>query len=309
MRHLGSATRGGSVIDGESNIRVLVVDDDEFAVQAISQILTAAGCTVCSLATAIGVTQLVLQNDIDVVLLDLQMPALRGDRLAAMLRGNRKLKDIPVVLVSAASEQELQAISARMSGVHTLSKKRVRRELVPLVQDLACKKRGASISKEACAIAEPSPPSLPSQDQKEDSQEKTPLGAALLGNLPGRLVELTKLWRETARGDQPSKVALLALLHELKGECQLLEFNAFSEVLAGVEGIAKQVAPDSPPSVSAAVLGAVNALSRKVREGSSAKSADMGVTVQRLTSELNRAFASPNTNVTGKIGDRALGAA
>ena len=91
-------------MSGEANFRVLVVDDDELAVAAMSYVLSEAGCTVTRLATPIGVTQVVLAQDIDVVILDLQMPALRGDRLASMLRGNKKLKHVPVVLVSASPE-------------------------------------------------------------------------------------------------------------------------------------------------------------------------------------------------------------
>src|SRR5688500_5361127 len=93
--------RGRHMSDG-GNFRILVVDDDELAVAAISHVLTEAGCLVTCLATAIGVTQVVLSQNIEVVILDLQMPALRGDRLASMLRGNKRLRDVPVVLVSAA---------------------------------------------------------------------------------------------------------------------------------------------------------------------------------------------------------------
>ncbi len=128
------------------NFRVLVVDDDEIAVAAISSVLSDAGCIVSTLSTPIGVSQVAIDLNVEVVILDLHMPALRGDQLAATLRGNKRLQDIPVVLVSAAPDEELAMIASHLPGVVTLSKRRVRRDLVDVVRTLAARMRSAPMA-------------------------------------------------------------------------------------------------------------------------------------------------------------------
>ncbi|MDX2051145.1 MAG: response regulator [Polyangiaceae bacterium] len=81
-------------------IRVLVVDDDDIVRQTMADDLTEAGCWVESLPTPIGATKAIVQNAIDVVVIDVLMPSMRGDKLAALLRSNPKVGNLSVILIS-----------------------------------------------------------------------------------------------------------------------------------------------------------------------------------------------------------------
>jgi CheY-like chemotaxis protein len=261
------------------NFRVLVVDDDEIAVAAISYVLAEAGCAVTRLATPIGVTQIVLAQNIDVVILDLQMPALRGDKLAMMLRGNKRLKDVPVVLVSAAPEQELRTICRSIPGVVALPKRRMQNELAKLVHELAVKKRAAVNSErglEVGASIVPQAPSIPPAALPRlvfsgagDGSSREARASEFVARLPRELVAMTKLWRETSYGVTHSQLELLKLLEQLNGECQSLPCASVGAVLSAIEELVKALRPGAraPGSASVSVLAALNSLTRIVRDG------------------------------------------
>jgi CheY-like chemotaxis protein len=293
-------------MDEDPNFRVLVVDDDELAVAAMSYVLSEAGCSVTRLATPIGVTQVVLAQDVDVVILDLQMPALRGDRLAAMLRGNRKLKHVPVVLVSAAPEEELAALCSRLDGVDFLSKRHVQRQLAPLVRELARRKREKVSSDEQMedlargdavrqykfrpTVAEEALKVVPAASLDREYGET--LHERFMQSLPPRFVQITRLWRECSSAVAPgqSSQELLRLVHETKGECQLLEYHGFADVLAAIEDVVRAVPKGvrMPGAASVAVLAAINALTRFVRDRDGSSRADTTDLVQKLCAERRR---------------------
>jgi CheY-like chemotaxis protein len=268
------------------NFRVLVVDDDEVAVAAISFVLAEAGCSVTRLATPIGVTQVVLAQNIDVVLLDLQMPALRGDKLASMLRGNKRLKDVPVVLVSAAPEDELRTICRTIPGVVALPKKRVRGDLAKLVNELAVKKRAAADSERGLEVGASIVPQA-SDGAREHSSD-------FFTRVPQQLVQMTKLWREASYGGTHSQGELLRLLEQVSADCDMLGFEALGEVLAGIEKLVTSLRAGAraPGAVSVSVLAALNALSRCARDVDAVRQADVGPIVARLAIEQKRLVES-----------------
>jgi len=95
-----------------STSRVLVIDDSAVARTTIVEILSAAGYVVYSLPSAIGATRMIYQHAIGVVLVDLGMPGLSGDKLIGLIRNNPRLKDLVLVVVSGESEQELARLEA-----------------------------------------------------------------------------------------------------------------------------------------------------------------------------------------------------
>lgn len=103
-------------------LSVLVVDDNEIARCQMVEILREAGMTVFELPSAIGTTAVILRNDIRVVVLDLYMPNLDGDKVAMLFRKNERLRAVAVVLVSAAPESELAQVAMATDADAVLSK-------------------------------------------------------------------------------------------------------------------------------------------------------------------------------------------
>ena len=104
------------------NPTVLVIDDSDIARARMEAVLEDAGIHVLSLASPIGATRTIMVNSVDVVVIDVLMPAMRGDRLAALFRRNPRFKGLGVVLVSGAAPEELERLSLEVEADATVSK-------------------------------------------------------------------------------------------------------------------------------------------------------------------------------------------
>jgi CheY-like chemotaxis protein len=118
-------------------MKVLVVDDDEIAREVLCSELQQAGYEVLSLPSPIGATRVIHEEKVDVIVLDVVMPSLRGDRLAKLLRGNPRFANLGVVLVSGETGVQLQELAAAVGADAVLSKDRIRSTLVPTVKAAA----------------------------------------------------------------------------------------------------------------------------------------------------------------------------
>ena len=118
-------------------IRVLVIDDDDIARLAMVELLAAAGHEVSDLPSPIGATQKLLQEQIDVVVLDVMMPSLRGDKLANLLRKNPRLQHLGVILVTGALPDELEEVAGLVDAQAVIEKARIDETLVDAVNHAA----------------------------------------------------------------------------------------------------------------------------------------------------------------------------
>ena len=118
-------------------IRVLVIDDDDIARMAMVDLLESAGHHVSDLPSPIGATQKLLQEQIDVVVLDVMMPSLRGDKLANLLRKNPRLQHLGVILVTGALPDELQEVAGQVEAHAVIEKARIDEALVDAVNRAA----------------------------------------------------------------------------------------------------------------------------------------------------------------------------
>lgn len=114
----------------ESAKRALVIDDDDVARTLLVSILKKGGYEVFQLSSPIGATQTILRNDIQVLVLDVFMPSMDGDKFVRLLRGNPKLGALHIVLVSGASMEELTEVANRVGAVAVIPKEEVRYRLL-----------------------------------------------------------------------------------------------------------------------------------------------------------------------------------
>jgi DNA-binding response OmpR family regulator len=80
---------------------VLVVDDDTDNRDMIAMILRSNGYDVLTAADAATAAGVIDATDIDLVLLDVRLPALSGTEFCRQLRERPRTADLPIVLVSA----------------------------------------------------------------------------------------------------------------------------------------------------------------------------------------------------------------
>ena len=82
--------------------RILVVDDESFVCDSISQILTSDGHQVVTAFNAEDAMTAFLAGDFDIVITDYEMPVMKGDKLAAAMKGLKPTQ--PIILITAYAE-------------------------------------------------------------------------------------------------------------------------------------------------------------------------------------------------------------
>ena len=124
--------------------RVLIVDDDDIAREHLSTIVRSGGHTVYELASPIGATMLILRERIEVVVLDVFMPSMSGDKFAKLLRGNSRLSEQAIILVSSCPSRELDEVAAHVHADAVVSKEHAARDLLPTVSRIAMRSKSRS---------------------------------------------------------------------------------------------------------------------------------------------------------------------
>ena len=101
---------------------MLVIDDSDISRAEMTRVLEGAGMQVMGLASPIGATRVILGGNVRAVVIDVEMPSLRGDRLAALFRGNPRMNGVGVVLVSGDTSEELARLATEARADASVSK-------------------------------------------------------------------------------------------------------------------------------------------------------------------------------------------
>lgn len=88
--------------------KITVIDDDEAHLVSTRGILENFGYDVSVHVGGLGATNFIREREPDLVLLDVNMPGLSGDRLATIIRGQERTKRVPIVLYSSNDEDVLR---------------------------------------------------------------------------------------------------------------------------------------------------------------------------------------------------------
>jgi len=96
--------------------RVLFVDDSEIVLEKAREALTEGGYDVVTAVSAAAADMHIhADNRPDIIILDVMMPMLDGDKKAKMLKEDSLTREIPILLLSSKPEDELARL-ARESG-------------------------------------------------------------------------------------------------------------------------------------------------------------------------------------------------
>ena len=115
---------------------VLVIDDNDVDREAIAECLRAVGFTVHDLPSPIGATRKARELNVGVVVIDQNLPAMDGSRLAALFRGNPQMRSIRLVLVSSNDASIMAEITRQAQADAFVSKRDIQRELAKTVLKL-----------------------------------------------------------------------------------------------------------------------------------------------------------------------------
>ncbi len=125
------------MIPSGGRVGVLVIDDSDVDRLTMTDLLEAAGFEVQGLPSPIGATRAARQMKARVVVIDQNLPAMDGSKLAALFRGNASLRDIRLVLVSSSEATTMTEVARQARADAFVSKQTLHTELVRTVRRLA----------------------------------------------------------------------------------------------------------------------------------------------------------------------------
>jgi CheY-like chemotaxis protein len=114
-------TRMPTPVDHLSSSRILVVDDNQANLALVMAVLEVRGCTLLTAESA-EQAQVLLRTEVpDVILLDIALPGMDGLSLTRWLKGDARLKHVPVIALTAFAMEgdEDRAMAAGCDGYIT----------------------------------------------------------------------------------------------------------------------------------------------------------------------------------------------
>lgn len=88
--------------------RVLIVDDERVTAELLSMAMSVRGHTPLVAFHAVQGLEMVASERPDIILLDLMMPGMDGYEMLARLRSTPEGKDLPVIVLTASHEDDLE---------------------------------------------------------------------------------------------------------------------------------------------------------------------------------------------------------
>jgi two-component system alkaline phosphatase synthesis response regulator PhoP len=121
---------------GQSRGRVLVVDDEPDLVRILQFGLQSAGYTVESAADGQEGLKKAREVKPDIILLDLMLPKLDGYKICRLLKFDERFKQIPIIILSARTQEGDQALALEMGANRFVTKPYNFAEILVIVEEL-----------------------------------------------------------------------------------------------------------------------------------------------------------------------------
>ncbi|KAF0221385.1 MAG: response regulator [Geobacteraceae bacterium] len=113
-----------------SKQKILLVDDSELVLAMARDALEGAGYEVLTATNGIEANSVIFSKDKpDLIILDVMLPMLDGNKKAKLLREKEFSKQIPILLLSSKSEDELKRLTAE-AGVDGFIRKPFTNEVI-----------------------------------------------------------------------------------------------------------------------------------------------------------------------------------
>lgn len=112
----------GKILKTNNNFHILVVDDEKFNIELASYYLNEDGYNLSFALNAKDAIESVSKYDIDLILLDINMPDYDGFKVCKILKEDSKTKDIPVIFLTAQTDIEYISKAFEVGGIDYITK-------------------------------------------------------------------------------------------------------------------------------------------------------------------------------------------
>jgi len=104
------------------DIHILVVDDNQENLRVVSNYLKESGFKIALAMNGEEALKILSSDKIDLILLDVMMPGMDGFEVCGKLKQDQKLKDIPIIFLTAKTETEDIVKGFQAGGVDYITK-------------------------------------------------------------------------------------------------------------------------------------------------------------------------------------------
>ena len=116
--------------------RILLVDDSAIAREPLAKLLAYEGYDVLAASNGLEAMETLRDHPIDLLLLDVIMPTMDGGDVAAHIKNDRLLKDVPIVFLTATvSRSEAGDVGLNSGGELFLAKPVSVESLIKCIND------------------------------------------------------------------------------------------------------------------------------------------------------------------------------
>lgn len=122
--------------------RIVIIDPCESTRQLVTQVLGQDGYSVASADCCVYSNDLIYSvRPPDLIIMDVLLPMMRGDKKAQLLKAREKSRDIPILLIAARPAGELQALAVAAGAEGFLPKPFDAAQLLTIINHLLSCKR------------------------------------------------------------------------------------------------------------------------------------------------------------------------
>lgn len=104
------------MMDLDAQVSVLLVDDLDENLVALEALLQRDGVQLLKAKSGDEALELLLTEDVAIALLDVQMPGMDGFQLAEFMRGNARVRHVPIIFVTAGSAEQQRRFRGYEAG-------------------------------------------------------------------------------------------------------------------------------------------------------------------------------------------------
>ena len=122
--------------------KILIVDDEKDIVETIQFVLEAQGYSCITAYDGEKGLKKAKDNNPDLIILDVMMPNINGFKISRLLKFDAKYKDIPIIMLTARSQQEDKMIGKETGADLYMTKPFDIEELVKNVKSLCPTEEG-----------------------------------------------------------------------------------------------------------------------------------------------------------------------
>jgi len=96
--------------------KVLVVDDDPKEILLISRTLETMGLEAIKAENGQEALTMIKQNVVDLIILDQMMPKMDGIKACALIKSDKRYRNIPVIIFTASAEDSVKQIAQQVGA-------------------------------------------------------------------------------------------------------------------------------------------------------------------------------------------------